>query len=1177
MRSSSLTYILAGCLFACQGEPGGGEKIADDHGHTALPAVVVPDTGPAPAVSVASLDRATSPTASGNPSAPVEARVLVLCADGKEPELGAIRSVLDHRGVPYDVFIATQEAALTAAKLRSGTRGLYQATILTTSSLALSGTSMLSASEWAVLADYEQAFAVRRAVLAAWPDPALGFGAATQRNTSTSPVAIDCTASGEGVFRDVRCDLPQEIRGDTAYLARPSSTSVSTLLADGAGNALAALRTGSDGRVSLMLMFRNHADRLHSQQFLHGVLGWVTGGTYLGERRLDMGVQVDDLFYASSIYTGGTYRLTDGDLRAGLAWMNQRRARPITPDFRIAHAFNGDGASDSDPLTAEAIAQSGEWYFINHTFRHAKLDDISYPDAFEEFQLNIQLAGDLPLRDFDRSNLVTGNVSGLVNPDAMQAARDAGIRQAVTDTSAAGCDNPSPNSTFYNIIEPSILLVPRRPGGIPYNVSTPDQWAARDGDDYDDLVDDLADTLLRYLIRGEADPWMYHQANMRAYDGVHSILGDVMDAVLARVEVRLNVPVRTLSMEEIALRFARRLDVDTAGVRATLFRGRALVIDAARAVSVPVTGVRPDDGEAYGGDVIGLVDVVPGTSACVPLDAAGAGCNPPPVREGGPGPATAPPTGYCNASSLPQTPRVQTAIARGSTWRYWDRGGQSSTAWRGSSFDDSAWASGPGPLGYGEDYVDTTVSYGSSGSTKHITTYFRRSFSLANPAAVTALRGELMYDDGVVVYLNGTQIQRASMPTGTITSTTLASSHEAGNSYQTFDWTANRGLLVAGTNTIAVEVHQASASSSDLAFDLALLIEGTASLPPPPPPTLTGGVPRNAQWWYWDNGGSPASTWRTQTTGQAGWESGTGPLGFGESYIDTTTASGPVTTYFTVTLRVDDPAEVGSMIGEVMVDDGFVAYLNGTEVGRGNMPAGAASATTLASTSHEASNRYDTFDWTARKGLLRAGDNVLAVEVHQASTTSSDLVFDMALLLGDVSEPPPTASEDIAPRSIWSYWDGRSAPSTDDAWATPTFDDGAWRTGAGPFGYGETYIATPLSFGSAGSDKTITYYFRREFTVSSVDATLIAQLMYDDGVVVHLNGHEIARLHMPTGAIGHTTLSTGHETGNRYETYDWSAFKQYLVPGVNVLAVELHQASPSSSDLTFDLALDVTP
>ena len=47
---------------------------------------------------------------------------------------------------------------------------------------------------------------------------------------------------------------------------------------------------------------------------------------------------------------------------------------------------------------------------------------------------------------------------------------------------------------------------------------------------------------------------------------------------------------------------------------------------------------------------------------------------------------------------------------------------------------------------------------------------------------------------------------------------------ETGNRYQAFEWSAGRGLLVAGTNTIAVEVHQAAATSSDLVFDLALTL-----------------------------------------------------------------------------------------------------------------------------------------------------------------------------------------------------------------------------------------------------------------------------------------------------------------------------------------------------------------
>ncbi len=826
-----IAICLVGCLVGCSGESA-PERLAEQHDGSRMPMVVVPDEGPVDAVSVVAMDRATPDLVPLDGSSPVEARILVMSAGGKEPELGAIRSILDHRGVPYDVFVATQEPPLTTDRLRAGGRGFYQGIILTSSSLAIAGTSKLSAAEWTVLADYEVAFGVRRAVLAAWADPALGFGAATTVNTGSSPVAIGCTAAGETVFRDVNCDVQQQLLGGTAYLSRPDAGAPLTpLLVDAGGHALAAIHTGSDGRQSLLLLFRNHADRMHSLQLLHGVLGWVSAGTYLGERRVDLGIQVDDLFFASNVWGGGTYRITAGDLRDGLAWLDRRRARVSTPDFRVSLAFNGSGSSDGDPLTAEAVSQDGEWNWINHTFTHAGLDDISYGDALEEFARNIEVAADLPLVEFDARNLVTGNVSGLVNPDAMQAALDAGIRFAVTDTSAEGCDNPSPNSTFYNQIEPGILLVPRRPSETPYDASTPAQWVGRynqDGGDatYQDILQQLSGYLLLHMMRGDADPWMFHQANLRAYDGVHSVLGDLVDRAANRYQRLLRVPVRTPSMDETALRFARRLNVDTAGVRATLFRGRALVIDAARPVSVPVTGVRAADGEAYGGDVIGLVDVTPGTSACVPLDSAGLGCSPPPARVGGAGPATPLPTGICDASSLPDTPPTETAVARGSSWRYWDRGGRGA-GWRATSYDDSTWATGAGPLGYGEDYLSTTVSYGPDATDRHITTYFRGTFALANPAAVTGMIGELMYDDGVVVYLNGTEIARASMPAGTVGSTTLATGHEAGNQYETFDWSDARTLLVSGTNSIAVEVHQSSPTSSDLVFDLALLLEGS--------------------------------------------------------------------------------------------------------------------------------------------------------------------------------------------------------------------------------------------------------------------------------------------------------------------------------------------------------------
>jgi hypothetical protein len=518
----------------------------------------------------------------------------------------------------------------------------------------------------------------------------------------------------------------------------------------------------------------------------------------------------------------------------------------------------------------------------------------------------------------------------------------------------------------------------------------------------------------------------------------------------------------------------------------------------------------------------------------------------------------------CTADDLQTTTTSEglsvSAIPRGSVWKYWDAGTDLGTAWRGA-FDDASWSTGAGPLGFGETYVATTVKKGP------ITTYFRRTFTIDDPAAITAMTGELMYDDGVVVYLNGLEIGREAMPSGTITATTQSSGHEANNTYLTFDWTQHIDVLRAGTNVIAVEVHQAGTASSDLVFDLGVKVE-TADAPPP---SSGDDIARGSSWWYRDDGTDLGGSWRSLTGAQSGWASGAGPLGFGESYIRTTTRTGRMTTYFRREITIDDPATIAKITGELMYDDGAVVYFNGNEVARVAMPGGTITAST-ASTGHEANNTYQAFDWTGSKGRLHAGVNVIAVEVHQTATTSSDLVFDLSLNVETAATPPPT--EDLggfARRSDWWYWDLGGEP--EPGWKNDWYPDGPWKAGFGPFGYGETYLQTTIQYGSDPSHKHITSYFKEHFNLYNPSAVtqMIAEVMYDDGVVVYLNGTEILRAGMPSGAITSTTLALGHEAQNAYVTFDVSAYRHLLHQGFNWIDVEVHQQTASSSDLVFDM------
>ena len=171
-------------------------------------------------------------------------------------------------------------------------------------------------------------------------------------------------------------------------------------------------------------------------------------------------------------------------------------------------------------------------------------------------------------------------------------------------------------------------------------------------------------------------------------------------------------------------------------------------------------------------------------------------------------------------------------VARGARWRYLDNGTDPGASWKQPGFADGAWKEGPAQLGYGDGDEATTVSFGPNGSAKYVTTYFRRAFSVAEPASFGSLRVRLQRDDGAVVYLNGTEVFRSNMPGGTVGYRTYASSALGGNDETTFVTATVSAGLLRTNNVLAVEVHQANGTSSDLSFDLELLGEPAASSDP---------------------------------------------------------------------------------------------------------------------------------------------------------------------------------------------------------------------------------------------------------------------------------------------------------------------------------------------------------
>ena len=174
----------------------------------------------------------------------------------------------------------------------------------------------------------------------------------------------------------------------------------------------------------------------------------------------------------------------------------------------------------------------------------------------------------------------------------------------------------------------------------------------------------------------------------------------------------------------------------------------------------------------------------------------------------------------------------------------------------------------------------------------------------------------------------------------------------------------------------------------------------------------------------------------------------------------------------------------------------------------------------------------------------------------------------------DVVQYRPTTSL-IPTGSVWKYLDTGTNLGT--AWKETNFNDSAWLSGRGQFGYGDGDEATVIRYGSDSTNKYITTYFRRLFNVTNAAGftNLYARMICDDGAVIYLNGIEVSRYNLPFGRITNLTPAITAIGGTDETTFFWSRRISPLLlkQGTNLLAVEIHQSSGSSSDLSFDLEL----
>lgn len=446
-------------------------------------------------------------------------------------------------------------------------------------------------------------------------------------------------------------------------------------------------------------------------------------------------------------------------------------------------------------------------------------------------------------------------------------------------------------------------------------------------------------------------------------------------------------------------------------------------------------------------------------------------------------------TGLSATSAPVAVAVVPRLVPSGAGWKFLDDGSNQGSAWRNPSFNDSIWRNGPAQLGYGDGDEATLISRTNAAGGTNITSYFRHRFQPGDVAGLTNLVLRVLRDDGAVVYLNGLEVFRSNMPTGAVDYLTTAIDVAEDNLFHAVH--LNPALLMPGENVLAVELHQVSATSSDVSFDLEL----RPNVPPTPPevvltgpvtgsqyfgptdvtlnaaatdlddpvasvsfyagttfvgadtaepfsviasnlalgvhqlhavafdamglsttsapvsieilrsPVVTTLIATGSVWKYLDTGVDQGTNWRARGFDDASWFDGAGKFGTNDPAATIIHISAiNRTAYFRNTFAVSNLAGVTNLGFRVLRDDGVVAYLNGVEIFRMNMPPGAVSFSTFASSAVGGTAESNFFPTNIAPTLLSNGVNVLAVELHQVTGTT-DAGFDLSLVT--IAPPPP--------------------------------------------------------------------------------------------------------------------------------------------------------------------------
>ena len=394
--------------------------------------------------------------------------------------------------------------------------------------------------------------------------------------------------------------------------------------------------------------------------------------------------------------------------------------------------------------------------------------------------------------------------------------------------------------------------------------------------------------------------------------------------------------------------------------------------------------------------------------------------------------------------------------------------------------------------------------------------------------------------------------------------------------------------LITGTNVLAAEVHQTSATSSDITFGLSLL---ATILPPTPlaitnqPSNLTVNESSNLTMTVGVSGSAPLYQWFLNGSAIPGANNAS----YNIPYVATSNAG----TYFIMVSNVANTVVSTNFVMVVIADtnaptlvdaDGTLSATNVlVSFSERVLAAGATNITNYVIKSTTGSvvpvltatlNNNGT-NVMLTTGARPAGTNhILTVNnVRDRSLASNVILTNSAI-------PISTLLNLIALISPWDWIQplpGIDPLNPGTGWQTLNFDPAAnnWApAGSSGFVYDLANEALPVVRNTSLSSGGLSTYFRQTFTYngSPYGATLRLRHVIDDGAVVYLNGEEVYRFNMPVGVIATNTPAA--------TTIGVAALIGYidipvtsLVLGTNIVAVEMHGISYTDNDYVFALEL----